>query len=185
MHILSLEQGLSCLTSKYGCLPAVEDIPSDQMFICSPAIWLSLTHLYHREGQLHEVHVTCWASLHAMWHIQASSYLAEVDVTLLAGEVIIWQDGTSACVFKNLHKLSVIHPALTEAEVLTMVFTWQRNKTLVMNYIPPNVAKQTIYLIDPLNCSSYEGKKSSSSDFFSWISLSSKRFHFIIALVNR
>ena len=85
MHIFSVDQGLSCLTSKYGCLPAVEDISSDQVFICSLVIWLSLTYLYHRKGQLHEVHVTWWASVHVMRHIQASSYLAEVDVMLLAG----------------------------------------------------------------------------------------------------
>lgn len=48
-----------------------------------------LTHLYHREGQLHEVYVTWWAPVHVMWHIQASSYLAEVDAVWLAGEVII------------------------------------------------------------------------------------------------
>lgn len=141
-------------------------ISSDQMFICSLVIWLSLTHLYHREGQLHEVCVTWWASVHVMWHIQASSYLAEVDAVWLAGEVIIWQDRASACVFEHLHKLSVIHLALSEAEVLSMIFTWWRNKTLVMNYVPPNVTEQTMYLIDPLNCSGYKGKWSSKSDFF-------------------
>lgn len=98
--------------------------------IRSLVIWLSLTYLYHREQQLHEVPITWWASVHVMWHIQASSYLAEVDVMLLAEEVIIWQDRASECVFDHLHKLSVMHPVLTEAEILSMTFTWWRTRRL-------------------------------------------------------
>lgn len=41
---------------------------------------------------------------------------------LLAGMVIIWQDTASANVFEHLHKLFVIHPVLTEAEVKSIGF---------------------------------------------------------------
>jgi len=99
VHILPLGQWLSCLTSKCECLPVVKDISSGQMSICSLAMWLSLTHLYHREGQLCEVHVTRWVSVHVMWHMEISSYPAEVDAMLLAGQVIIWQDRASVCIW--------------------------------------------------------------------------------------
>lgn len=150
MPILSFNSGLSCIMPKYRFIRALEwDISSDQMLI------FSLIIQYHWHISITGNCMRCMArGGHLLVRCDTCKILPEVNVRLLAGEVIIWQDKASLCFLSTsiIHLWSILHSLKLEFYLRIL----SDEGKVVMSYLPPSVVKLATYLIDPLN---YNGSR--------------------------